>query len=133
MARKHKDPNYVAKLEKAISDQYGEEAIINPRGSWDDEKERIYQEQIQKLHIKQDSLDEMNEKIEVNGVLIPKKLLIKEGLNRTCPICKIYSFDLKDDVYMKKFDCCYSCYFQWVEGREERWKTGWRPNKVGDK
>ena len=53
----------------------------------------------------------------------------------SCPACDTtqeYSFDLKDDVYMKKFDCCCKCYFQWVEGREERWKTGWRPNNAND-
>tara|TARA_R100000005_G_C4837588_1_gene110746 strand:- start:129 stop:530 length:402 start_codon:yes stop_codon:yes gene_type:complete len=133
MVKKYKDPNYVAKLEKAISEKYGEETITNPRGSWNDEKEAIYQEQIQKLYKKQDSLDEMNEKIEVNGVLIPKKLLTREDVNRTCPACKTYSFNLKDDIYMKKFDCCYNCYIQWVEGREERWKSGWRPEQAGDK
>ena len=35
-----------------------------------------------------------------------------------------------DDVYMSKFDCCFKCYIQWGEGREDRWSTGWRP---GDK
>jgi len=34
---------------------------------------------------------------------------------------------------MNKFDCCYKCYWQWVEGREDRWKTGWRPNKEENK
>jgi len=33
---------------------------------------------------------------------------------------------------MKKFDCCYECYIQFVDGREERWKSGWRP-QLGDK
>jgi hypothetical protein len=126
---KHKDPDYIARLEKAISDKYGKEAIVNPRGSWDDEKEKVHQEQIHKLNQKQNTLDEINEKIEVNGILVPKKLLTRESQDRTCPVCSTYSFDLKDDVYMKKFDCCYNCYIQWVEGREERWKSGWRPEK----
>ena len=30
-------------------------------------------------------------------------------------------------VFMTKFECCFKCYIQWVEGREERWKKGWRP------
>jgi hypothetical protein len=126
---KHKDPDYIARLEKAISDKYGKEAIVNPRGSWDDEKEKVHQEQIHKLNQKQNTLDEINEKIEVNGILVPKKLLTRESQDRTCPVCSTYSFALKDDVYMKKFDCCYNCYIQWVHEREERWKSGWRPEK----
>ena len=126
--KKKKDPNYIAKLEKAIADKYGQEAIANPRGGWNDEKEKIYQEQIEKLKEKQVLLDELNEKVEVNGVLIPKKLFTRDSQSRTCPVCSVYSFDPKDDVYMKKFECCRNCYIQWVEGREERWKTGWRPN-----
>ena len=127
--KKKKDPNYIAKLEKAISEKYGSEAVTNPRSGWDDEKEKIHQEQIEKLREKQILLDDSNEKVEVNGVLIPKKLFIRDSQSRTCPVCNTYSFDSKDDVYMKKFECCYKCWIQWVEGREERWKTGWRPNK----
>ena len=126
--KKKKDPNYIAKLEKAIADKYGQEAIANPRGGWNDEKEKIYQEQIEKLKEKQVLLDELNEKVEVNGVLIPKKLFTRDSQSRTCPVCNVYSFNPKDDVYMKKFECCYNCYIQWVHEREERWKTGWRPN-----
>ena len=126
---KKKDPNYIAKLEKAISDKYGGETVANPRGNWDDEKEKIYLEQIEKVRQKELLLDELDEKVEVNGVLIPKKLFTRDSQSRTCPVCSAYSFDLKDDVYMKKFECCYKCYIQWVDEREERWKTGWRPNK----
>tara|TARA_R110000796_G_scaffold216544_2_gene332549 strand:+ start:717 stop:1100 length:384 start_codon:yes stop_codon:yes gene_type:complete len=126
---KNKDPNYVAKLEQAIADKYGEKTVVNPRGSWDDEKEKAYQEQIEKIRQKELLLDELDEKVEVNGVLIPKKLFNRDSQSRTCPLCNTYSFNTKDDVYMKKFECCYRCYVQWVSGREERWKTGWRPNK----
>ena len=33
---------YIAKLEKAISQKYGTEAINNPKRFWDDEKEKSY-------------------------------------------------------------------------------------------
>jgi len=33
---------YVAKLEKAISQKYGEEAVNNPRRFWTDDKEKEY-------------------------------------------------------------------------------------------
>jgi len=123
-----KDPNYIAKLEKAIKDKYGEAAIENPRKHWNDEKESDHQEQIKKLYEKEARFRSNEEKIEQDGFLIPKKLFNREVLKRTCPICEIYSFNPKDDLYMNKFDCCFKCYINWVEGREQRWETGWRPN-----
>lgn len=131
--KKFKDPNYIAKLEKAIVVKYGDDAVANPRSRWNDEKEKIHIEQVEKLRQKQILLDEQNEKIEVNGFLVSKKLLNKESVDRTCPVCNTYSFDLKDDVYMKKFDCCFKCYVKWVEDREERWGTGWRPDQNQEK
>ena len=68
------------------------------------------------------------DKEEVFGVFIPSKLL-KEESTRSCPVCNTYSFKSNDDVYMTKFKCCFKCYVQWVEDREDRWSTGWRPDK----
>ena len=28
-----------------------------------------------------------------------------------------------------KYECCHGCYINYVEGREKRWKTGWRPKE----
>jgi len=126
--KKHKDPNYVARVEKAISKKYGYEAIQNPRASWDDEKEEEYKKQLQIMLEKEDRFREKHEKIEVDGVFVNKKLLTREH-NRKCPVCDSYSFSIQDDVYMTKFECCKSCYIRWVEDREERWETGWRPTK----
>ena len=122
---KNKDPDYVAKLEKAIADKYGKETIVHPKAEWDDEKEREY---LKELKTNYRSHKREQEKEEVNGVLISKELLNRET-KRSCPTCSKYSFKSVDDLYMTKFDCCFNCYIQWVEGREERWNTGWRPNK----
>jgi hypothetical protein len=126
-----KDWNKIAKIEQAISKKYGEDAVRNPKASWSDEKEKEYLEQIRKLTEKEYRLLEKDEKVELNGILVPKKLLNKES-NRTCSSCGVYSFNVRDDVYMNKFDCCYKCYVQWVEDREERWQSGWRPNNGND-
>tara|TARA_Y100000592_G_scaffold100598_1_gene181422 strand:- start:1087 stop:1497 length:411 start_codon:yes stop_codon:yes gene_type:complete len=126
--KKYKDPNYVARVEKAISKKYGYDAIQNPRANWDDEKEEEYKKQLQKMLEKEDRFQEKHEKIEVDGVFVNKKLLTREH-NRKCPVCDSYSFSIQDDVYMTKFECCKSCYVRWVEDREERWETGWRPTK----
>ena len=123
---KDKDPNYVVKVEKAIADKYGEETIQNPKSNWSDEKEKEYLSQLKDIYYSE-SDDGFVDEEQVNGVFIPKKLLNRES-NRSCPVCKTYSFKSNDDVYMTKFDCCEKCYIQWIEGREERWLKGWRPN-----
>ena len=124
---KKKDPNYVVKLEKAISEKYGSEAIQHPKRDWDDEKEKQYIEDLKELYASRRE-DETPDKVEINGVFVASKLINNDS-KRSCPACNTYSFKSNDDVYMTKFQCCFNCYIQWVEGREERWKTGWRPNK----
>ena len=123
-----KDYNFIAKVEQAIEDKYGEETIQNPKANWSEEKEKEYLEQIKKIQQKQRKISEAKDKIEVNGFFISKKLLNKDS-KRACPVCETYSFEMKDDLYMNKFECCYTCYIQWVEDREERWESGWRPEK----
>ena len=113
-----KDPDYLIKVEKAIEEKYGAKTIQNPEAGWDIEKEKKYLDQIKKIA----KAEIPKEKIEVNGVLMPKKLFTKES-QRTCPECKIYSFDMRDDLYMAKFKCCFKCYVQYVEGREEKWQN----------
>ena len=38
-----KDPNRIARIEKAIAKKYGHETIENPRKYWNEEKEKSYQ------------------------------------------------------------------------------------------
>ena len=121
-----KDQNYIANVEKAIAQKYGTDTIQNPKSNWTDEKEQEYLFKLKKFSENERRQQDQEEKVETNGYFISKKLLNKET-NRTCPVCDTYSFDLKDDVYMSKFECCFKCYIQWVEDREERWSTGWRP------
>jgi len=102
-----KDPEQLIKVEKAIQEKYGDEAIQNPKANWDPAKEKEYLQQIKKIY----KSEQPKEKIEVEGVLMPKKLFRKES-KRTCPECKIYSFDMKDNLYMAKFKCCYMCYLK---------------------
>ena len=122
---KNKDPNYAIKVEKAISEKYGENTIQHPKSEWSDDKEEQYLSDIKKLHHIYGDAEGRQE--EINGVLISKKLLMRES-ERSCPVCNTYSFKSNDDVYMSKFGCCEDCYIKWVEGREDRWKQGWRPN-----
>ena len=122
---KNKDPNYAVKIEKAIAEKYGKEAVVNPKSQWDDDKEKEYLDEL-KSNYRHDKPE--SEREDLDGVLICKELLNRES-ERSCPTCNTYSFKSRDDLYMTKFDCCFKCYIQYVEGREERWSSGWRPNK----
>jgi hypothetical protein len=125
---KNKQLNKIAALEKAISEKYGEEAIVNPKSNWDESKEQAHLEQMRALYKKQNKVSDSNEKIDLNGIKVAKKLLNRESL-KTCPICGNFPKKSMDDVCLIKFDCCNKCYIQHIEGREERWTGGWRPNE----
>ena len=62
---KNKDPNYIVKLEQAIAKKYGQETIQNPRGNWDEEKEKDYEDQIKKLSEKEQAIEEQDEMVEL--------------------------------------------------------------------
>jgi hypothetical protein len=120
-----KDLNEIAMYEKAIKDKYGNEAIQNPKKNWDEEKEAKYLEEL-KAFYKRSTRQKKREEVEGFEVIHKKA---DKNMERTCPVCETYSMNSADDLYMNKFQCCFNCYIQYVEGREERWKTGWRPNK----
>ncbi len=80
-----KDLNKIARFEKAIAKKYGPEAIENPRKFWDDHKEEHYKQQLKKLAEKDIKYESSQEKIEVDGVLMSKKLLNKESIGGTAP------------------------------------------------
>lgn len=114
-----KSLDYIQGLEKAIQEKYGDDAIRDPRSTWNEEKEREYQRQRQELLEERKGSE--REKEDVGGFLVSRKLLNRKD-DRTCPICKEYSFKIRDDVYVKKYECCYSCFVQHVEGREDKWE-----------
>ena len=118
--------NKIAAVEKAISQKYGEETIQNPKANWDEAKEKEYLKQSREFYQKSYQKEESQEKVDINGVKVSKKLLNRESLRR-CSVCGSYPKKSMDDVCLTKFDCCNKCYIQYVEGREERWLEGWRP------
>ena len=124
-----KDLNYIAAAEKAIAEKYGKETIQNPMKDWDEEKENQYISQMKELYAKNSSNSSWQEKIDINGIKVTKKLLNRESL-KCCPVCGTFPKKSMDDIYLVKFDCCNSCYIEYVEDREERWKKGWRPNEA---
>jgi hypothetical protein len=128
---KIKNLNKIAAIEKAISKKYGTEAIVNPKSFWTDEKEEEYLEEIKEFYKEERRKEDLKEKVEKDGFFLPKNLITKEN-KRNCPVCGIFSFKVKDDLYMNKFDCCHNCYMQYVEYNEEKWLNGWRPNIINE-
>jgi hypothetical protein len=115
----------IAKIEQAIKAKYGEDAVKNPMSEWSKEKEEDYIRQIKDC-AKQENAAPETQKQYCDGFFVNKKLLNKES-NRVCPVCDEYTFDLRDDVYLNKWQSCHKCYVKWIEDREDRWKSGWRP------
>jgi hypothetical protein len=126
---KDKDLNKIAAIEKAITEKYGPEAVANPRANWDEKKETEYLEQMREFYQKVKKNEEWEEKIDINGIKVTKKLLNRESTH-TCSVCGSFPRKSTDDVCFVKFECCFKCYIQYVEGREERWKKGWRPDET---
>ena len=131
-----KDLNEIAKLEKAIKDKYGVDAINHPKRDWTEEKEKAYIEQMKEFYKKLERNAEQLEREERGGFFISKKSA-KQDSSRACKTCGSYSLDSKDDVYFTKYDCCYGCYIMYIDGmgdlkreRESRWLSGWRPNNT---
>ena len=123
-----RDIEYVGKVEKAISEKYGEETVVNPRSLWDEEKEEEYIRQAEDNAEKYYKKEEDDDIIEKDGIFVSKKLLNKSN-TESCHVCDKYMLSSKDKVFVLKWGCCNDCYIKWVEDREERWINGWRPNK----
>ena len=121
-----KDFDRIAAFEKAIRQKYGDEAIKNPKANWGEEKEKEYLSQMREFYnsLRTNALGQ--EKVEVNGIKISKKLLNRESL-RYCYVCVSIPKKSMDDVCLTKFECCHKCHVKYIEGREERWLKGWRP------
>lgn len=120
-----KDYNYIAAVEKAIAEKYGKETVQDFKSTWDNKREEEYLKQLQSAR---STGVKYGEREDAGGFLVSKRVRNKD-IERGCPVCKTYSFAPKDDIYMMRFDCCFRCYVQYVEDREPRWVSGWRPEK----
>lgn len=121
-----KDPNYIAAVEKAITEKYGKDTVQDFRHEWEEQKEKDYLNQLKEMRIKRDKYSTKKDEAIVGDVKITKRRDHQKD-DRTCPVCKTYSFSRKDDLYMNRFKSCYLCYLDFVIGREKTWKSGERP------
>jgi predicted Zn-ribbon and HTH transcriptional regulator len=123
------DLNKIAGYEKAIKKKYGPEAVENPAKYWNEDKEKDYLDQLRHVAEKQRRANETSELVEVEGFLVNKKLLNREA-RTNCPVCAKKFKNIRDNIYNNKYECCQDCYIKHIEGREDRWLKGWRPDNV---
>ena len=110
------DFNKIAKIEKAISQKYGDLAVQNPAHFWNEEKEKEYLEQLKEVSRKHQHQEESEEQ-KLNGFYVRGKLFTKEQNNK-CSKCSVYSIKIVDDLYLNKFNTCYTCYIKYIEGTQ---------------
>ena len=111
-----KNYDYIAAVEKAIAEKYGKNTVQDFRSSWDEDKEKTYLDQLSRCN----NMDREKRKIQQKR---------RAHDDRTCPICKTYSFSGRDDLYMNRFKACYKCYADFILQMEDRWNDGWRPTE----
>ncbi len=114
---KERDLNEIAAIEKTLSEEYGKDSIKNFKSEWNQTKEKKYLNQLKAYNKRTNNAE--TQRTTVNGIQISQKALDKKS-ERSCPVCKTYSFSGKDDLYMNRFKCCYNCYIDFVQGREDR-------------
>lgn len=100
-----KDLNEVAKIEQAIENRWGKEAVENPASHWDDQKEKDYLEQLKEQTTKQEKSSITKEK---DGILITSKLFIDRKADK-CPVCFDFRMSDIDKVLIKKKGHCQRC------------------------
>ena len=122
-----KDYNLIAAFEKAIVEKYGKNTVQDFRSYWEEGKEKDYLKQLKDRNTKVQS--KSNKEVLKAGDIIIRIRNRKDKQSITCPVCKTYSFSMKDDLYMVRHECCYRCYVDFVEPDEESWKEGNRPTE----
>jgi hypothetical protein len=104
-----KDLNKIAGIEKAISDKWGEEAVVNPKANWSRDKEEKYLIQLSELQRMASSSGHEEETFSEDGFYLKKRLFTTDEAP-ICPLCGNRSTKSTDDVYFIKFGMCENCY-----------------------
>lgn len=124
-----RDPDWALKIEQEIRKKYGEKAVINPKKFITSEFDQQYRTFLKKMAI-DDTKPE--EKVNIDGVLLPSKLFIKEK-NKKCCVCNSEFLSNKDELYLLKYETCERCYIIEIEGREDKWlikKQSWKEKNL---
>lgn len=124
------DMNYISNLEDAVREKWGEIAADNPMKHFDEEDREQYKEEVERINKKffKSRRESADKKDIGDSVKIDEEFFVGREGNDICEVCKRYSFKSKDDLYLKQYGSCKECYIEYIEGRENRWENGWRPD-----
>ena len=116
------DEKTLKKIEAAIIERHGEDAVQDPADFWTTEQEERYKEQYKRRKNEEDREERCKQ---AENVYIAKKLITQESkadiLFRKCKKCNNESKrDIDDDTCFTKYDCCYKCYIRNIEPIEQR-------------
>lgn len=120
------DAQTIAALEKAVAEKYGKDAVQDFRSEWKEEDEKKYLNQLKK-RAKSSLQKEEPMHIVDDGDIVIKTRRTEKTQDRTCPVCKTYSFSPQDDLYMNRFKACRLCYYDFIFCREDDWMSGKKP------
>lgn len=101
--------------------KFGKFSTIDISSFWNVHKEEKYKEYIKNTKYKNINF------IDILGIKYSRNIFQKKSKN--CILCGKHNYRLVDMTSYDKYRTCSTCYVQYIEDREERWKNGWRPNK----
>ena len=107
------DPDFALKLEAAIVEKYGIETVTHPKKNWNLQKEKKYLADLKLFYQEEEDTD----RIEHNGFLVSKKLF-SNSYSKICSSCGTYCPGSRDRLHFIKFNCCFKCYIDNIEGRK---------------
>lgn len=115
------DLNQIAKIEKAIKAKYGSQAIKNPKSGWSPEKEEKYKRDVKDFYRKK-SRNGHGERLSAASADTNKP---------SCEVCsKAFHFmTIADEIEYIRWGVCSACHVFHIQAREQRWLSGWRPDK----
>lgn len=44
-----------------------------------------------------------------------------------CPVCSVLMKGSKSNTTWYRYKACMNCFIEFIEDREDRWNSGWRP------
>lgn len=113
--------NQLLLFQATLRQKFGDFALIDLSTLWDQAKEQMYRSFLQK-----ESKMDSEHALRIKSGTSNKKLFIS-SINK-CECCFKLNTKVKDQPYMAKYNSCLSCYISYIDGREDRWNKGWRPN-----
>ncbi len=110
-------------IEEIFIQKYGPTSLVDVGAFWNSQKDKVLRE-----YLKFEQKFFLNKELQyfkIGQVYFSNNFLNKR--TKKCCVCGRYNYKALDLKFFSLFETCYNCYVVYIEGREERWKKGWRP------